>query len=316
MKRFDTIRDTDSVDNPNCKRCSNSESRQTDKDGLCTIIKSVVDGMPLRCVGKWANNKIYYLLQYFQIFAQGMHKKWGKLRYVEICSGPGRCSTRDGKEQDGTALSIVKNERFDLLADAIFIDYSPNVIGILKERFKAVGKLEHAHAIVGDYNDQSSIVNALQEFSPNSLTLCFIDPTDCSLPFEAIRSIVKATSGKCDFLISFFDELDFHRNAVNATLDDSFGKLREKYERFLGTSDFFSREEVIAAAKAGKHDVLSQMFRNQYCSALNGIGLSYQDWKQVKNYYKLLFVSQHPKGLEFWKKASKLDPEGQGQLFG
>ncbi len=121
---------------------------------------------------------------------QGMSKKWGKLRYVEICSGPGRCSTRNRKEQDGTALSIVKNELFDLLSDAIFIDYSQNVIEVLKKRFEAIGKASRTHAIVGDYNDQSSIVRALNEYSSNSLTLCFIDPTDCSVPFDTVRSIL------------------------------------------------------------------------------------------------------------------------------
>ena len=69
-----------------------------------------------------------------------MAKKWGKLRYVEVCSGPGRCSTRDGNEQDGTALAIVKNDLFDLLSDAIFIDYSPRVVETLSKRFEAVGK--------------------------------------------------------------------------------------------------------------------------------------------------------------------------------
>ena len=135
MKRFNTTIDTDVRDNADCDRCRNSEVRHTDADGLCTKVRSVVDGLPVRCVGGWANDKIYYLLQYFQIFAKGMAKKWGKLRYVEICSGPGRCCTRNCKEQDGTALSIVKNEHFDLLSDALFIDYSTNVIDILAHEY-------------------------------------------------------------------------------------------------------------------------------------------------------------------------------------
>lgn len=314
MKRFNVRYDTHPVANPDCDQCPNAENRHTDKDGLCKKIKSVADGLPVRCVGGWANDKIYYLLQYFQIFAKGMHNKWGKLRYVEVCSGPGRCSTRDGHEQDGTALAIVQNELFDLLSDAIFIDYSPKVIDLLNKRFRQLGKTNHVHALVGDYNDQTSIAETLAEHSPNSLTLCFIDPTDCSLPFETVRSIFAATRGKCDFLISFFDGLDFHRNAVSATLDPSFAKLRSKYERFLGTPEFFLRKEVVDAARANRYDDLSRLFRQHYSDKLNALGLPYQDWKPVKNFYNLLFASGSSRGLEFWKKASKYDPVGQPEL--
>ena len=196
--------------------------------------------------------------------SDGMAKKWGKLRYVEICSGPGRCCTRNCKEQDGTALSIVKNEHFDLLSDALFIDYSTNVIDILSKRIESVGKTAHAHAIVGDYNDQTSIIRALEQFSPESLTLCFIDPTDCSVPFETVRSIFQATRGRCDMLISFFDGLDFHRNAVNATLNKSFARLQAKYARFLGTPDFFTRKEIVEAAQTNRYSDLSMQFRQHY----------------------------------------------------
>ena len=82
MKRFNVAIGTNVCNNSNCDCCANSELRHTDKDGLCLKIQSVGDGLPLRYVGEWANDKIYYLLQYFQIFTQGMSKKWGKLRYV------------------------------------------------------------------------------------------------------------------------------------------------------------------------------------------------------------------------------------------
>lgn len=314
MKRFDIKVDTNPIDNPNCDCCANSDSRHTDSDGLCRKIKSESDGLPLRCVGEWANEKIYYLLQYFQIFAKGMHQKWGKLRYIEVCSGPGRCCTRNRKEQDGTALSIVKNELFGLLSDAIFIDYSPKVVEALEKRFNAIGKGLHAHAIVGDYNDPTSITNALQQCSPDSLTLCFIDPTDCSLPFDTVRSIFTAAQGKCDFLISFFDGLDFHRNAVNATLKPSFKRLQAKYARFIGTPDFFQRKEVVEAAVAGRCTDLSLMFRQLYSDKLSALGLTYQSWKSVRNFYNLLYASSNSRGLDFWKKATKYDPIGQPEL--
>ena len=115
-------------------------------------------------------------------------------------------------------------------------------------------------------------------------------------------------------MISFFDGVDFRRNAVNATLDDSFRNLRRKYERFLGTPNFFDRKEIVEAALANRSDNLTHLFRQHYEDKLSAMGLPYQDWKSVRNYYSILFASGHSRGLEFWKKASKYDPVGQSQL--
>ena len=315
MKRYNYNVNANVVNNPECEKCPNSEARHTDNAGICKKVKSVVDGLPIRCVGPWANDKIYYLVQYFQIFAKGMSKKWNKLRYVEICSGPGRCSTRDGREQDGSSLAILKNEQFQYLSDAIFIDYSQKVVDTLSKRIDKLKGVNNAHAILGDYKKPETITDALKKYSPDSLTLCFIDPTDCSVPFETIREIYRATNGRCDFLISFFDGLDFHRNSVNAAIDPSYHKLRDKYLGFLGITDFFDRKEVRNAALGNRYDDLSMMFRNCYTDRLSGMGLSYQGWKPVKNFYNILYASSNSKGLEFWQKATKYDPNGQQEFI-
>lgn len=163
MKRFDYKIDADVRVNVACDQCSNAESRHTDNEGLCKKVRSVVDGLPVRCVGNWANDKIYYLMQYFQIFAKGMNKKWGKLRYVEICSGPGRCCTRDRKEQDGSALSILKHDASKDLSSLIFVDYSKRVIDTLTHRISSLCCRRNAHAVLGDYMHPESILDALKK---------------------------------------------------------------------------------------------------------------------------------------------------------
>jgi hypothetical protein len=118
-----------------CLKLDRSEREGSDADGLCPNIKSVLDGQPVRCVGEWAYDKIYRLVQYFGIFAGGMKKQWDALNYIEIASGPGRCIIReDCMEMDGTALAIARNPQFAALKKAIFIDASPRVIAILKQR--------------------------------------------------------------------------------------------------------------------------------------------------------------------------------------
>jgi len=98
--------------NPNCKKGCNKEERgENTENDLCLEAFSVVDQLPIRCVGDWAIRKIFLLVQYFGIFSIGMKNKWsGKLNYIEICSGPGRCINRkSGDEFNGTALSIIEH---------------------------------------------------------------------------------------------------------------------------------------------------------------------------------------------------------------
>ena len=99
--------------NPDCKKkCNKEQRREMTENDLCIEVNSVIDGLPIRCVGEWGMQKNYLLIQYLGIFTTGMKNKW-KLNYFEICSGPGRCIDRKGgMEFDGTATSIVKHKAF------------------------------------------------------------------------------------------------------------------------------------------------------------------------------------------------------------
>lgn len=70
-----------------CRKCTGEvRNKRTSKNGCCSNVKSEVDGLPVRCVGAWANDKIYYLVQYFGIFASGMKNKFQNRYYIELCS--------------------------------------------------------------------------------------------------------------------------------------------------------------------------------------------------------------------------------------
>jgi len=68
------------------------------------------DGLPVRDSGIWAKEKLYYLEHYLDIFSVGMHKRWnGKLYYVDLFAGPGRCLISGTKEEfDGSLLIALK----------------------------------------------------------------------------------------------------------------------------------------------------------------------------------------------------------------
>jgi len=200
-------------DNPLCiRRCNKEERGRVAENDLCSKVKSVEDNFLVRCVGEWAEEKIYLLNQYFGIFAEGMKNKWS-LNYIEICSGPGRCVNRkNGKEFDGTSLAILKHDQFRHVNKAVFFDYDTNVIETLNQRVGNLGLTHKAVAKHGDYNNSDSICAELAQFnSYNCLNLIFIDPTDCSLPFSLLRRI-SSVLPKFDLIINVATGTDFNRN--------------------------------------------------------------------------------------------------------
>ncbi len=244
-----------------------------------------------------------------------MKSRWEGLNYIEICSGLGRCVIRDdGREIDGTALAIINHPIFGLIKKALFIDYSPKVVDTLTKRINALNASNKAVARVGDYMDPTGIAKLLNTLPSGCLNLCFVDPTQCDVPFETITGIAKILR-KVDFIINVALGTDVTRNIVGAILDTSFAAVRKKYASFLGSEDFFNRDDVHSFAMQGKNEELRRAFVAEYLQGLDRLGFRYVDAKPVKNYYHLLFASGNPKGLEFWKKACAIGPDNQREMF-
>lgn len=311
------------VHNSNCiGNCNTKDRRENTEDDLCRITCSAKDGLPVRCVGSWAYTKIFRLVSYFGIFAQGMYKKWSGLNYIEVCSGPGRCVYRDNKsEADGTALAIVNHPKFQLLKSATFIDYKKDIVDLLNQRIKSLGKDNKAHAVVGSYQDQESIQSILRTIPSGCLNLVLIDPTDCSIPFDTIRTI-KEELRCADLIINIATYTDAGRNIRRVILSpDTFPNAVQKYGDFLGDSSFLYSQEMVNAAKGATSDEdLRQMFIGKYIESLKLIG--YTLFAQPFNVtddrghklYQLLFATGDKKGLDFWNIAKGYDAYGQTEL--
>jgi len=266
----------------------------------------------LRCVGEWCFDKIHRLVKYFGIFAQAMKGAWGgHVYYIEICSGPGRCSPRDGWEQDGTALAVLRDRRFANVERAQFFDNDPEAVKVLQRRIDALGQAHKAQALVGDYNDPASILKRIDETCSRGLYLILVDPTRCDVPFKTITAL-KNGLNSVDFLVNVALGTDFNRCARQVVLDRGFAETRDRYERFLGAEGFLAGPDVMAACD--RPEALRRLFARRYLESMRGIGLEYADTKPVRQYYYLLFASGDARGLEFWRKACKYDPSGQGTL--
>ena len=218
---------------------------------------------------------------------------------------------RNGYEQDGTALAVVNHPSFKYLKQAVFIDYNELAVTTLNQRIANLGKV-NARAVLGDYYDAKSIVNAIGNQGFRCLSLCLIDPTDCSVPFSTIEEIYKATNGKCDFIISFFDKTDFGRNCKMAATLPTHKSLKDKYHRFLGNDQFFERQDIIDLAIQNNNDKIVDEFKTAYKQKLSELGLQYTDEVPVGHLYHLLFATGNERGVDFWKKANKkCTPDGQ-----
>lgn len=299
------------------KKCNKEKRKETTEDGLCNETTSIIDNLPVRCVGYWAMLKIFHLIQYFGIFTIGMKAMWeGKINYIEICSGPGRCIDRySGDEFNGTPICIIEHEACKYLNRAIFIDYNRKVVETLNDRILQ-RNIKNAKAIFGDYNDSTSICeDIIKETNGQGLNLIFIDPTDCSVPFVLLKNLKKSLKN-VDFIVNFAIRTDVNRNIRNAILfPETHQNVLNKYKSFLGSDAFFTNQSIIDIASMGNQTELRKLFREEYMNSLRNIGYKHFDFKQIENYYDLVFASSHPKGIEFWEKANAIGFDGQRSLF-
>ena len=290
------------------KGCNKEERFKRSENDTCSLVKSIDDGMSVRCVGKWAEDKIYLLYQYFGIFSTGMKNRW-PLNYIEICSGSGKCINRqNGYEFDGTAISILKHNRFLHINKAIFYDFDMDVVNTLNMRISNLGLSNKAIAMFGDYNNPETICSGLSSLGKECLNLMLIDPTDCSVPFSLIKKI-KDTLNHVDLIINVATMTDFNRN-IPMAFDDE--ERADKYIRFLGNDEFFTSIENRKLYKNRNYQKLRERFRKTYEESLKRIGYSFFDYTPINGYYDILFSTSNKKGLEFWKKATKvIDSTGQ-----
>jgi three-Cys-motif partner protein len=266
-------------------------------------------------VGGWATQKIHFLTQYLGIFAAGMKSKWGgNIHYIELCSGPGRCLVREtAREMDGSALAVLGHQAAQYLKTATFIDYNPKVVQALNDRISRMETTPDAVAIEADYNDTRTLADIVRRRASTGLSLVFIDPTDCSLPFDAVKAIAFAAQN-ADFIINVATGTDASRNLKQAILNPNI-PVRAKYAKFLGNDSFFTQPQNVQMAQMAKDRDLRIAFRTAYCDSFQALGYRHFAFEAVKSnshtFYDLMFASRHPLGLKFWKEAQRIGPDEQ-----
>lgn len=266
---------------------------------------SDADGLPVRSSGAWAEEKLYYLRRYLDIFSNGMKNKWGgRLYYVDLFAGPGRCRVRKSeKEFDGSPMIALTD--FDF-ANYYFFESEPDSLKALEMRAKtrAPNKLEKLQIIPGDCNDKIEEVKLPSE----GLGVAFIDPTGISqIPFETLRKLT--TNRKLDLIINFPEGMAIRMNLHQYT-DTETNALT----RFMGSDRWKTRYQQSLTS----FDQVCSEIAKEFLANLETLGYlaGDSDWISVRTdknalLYYLLFASKDPRGSDFWHKIGQIGPHGQ-----
>ena len=263
------------------------------------------DGLPVRASGVWAKEKLYYLEHYLDIFSVGMRKKWrGKLYYIDLFAGPGRCLVRETQEEiDGSPLIALK---FDF-AKYFFVDADAANYAALSERVKTRSPQKDVVIIPGDCNEEIGKIKP----AVGSLGLAFIDPTGISsIAFDTIRALTQ--SRQMDLIINFHEGMGIRMNLHQYTQRE-----QSALRTFLGSDRTIKKFKSAPSSM----DQLCHEITTEYRENLRQIGYQAVDGEQIpvkadKNVllYYLLFASKHPRGNDYWRKISLIGPHGQRKL--
>ena len=144
------------------------------------------------------------------------------------------------------------------------------------------------------------------------MVVAFVDPTGISqVSFDTIR---KLTAGRqIDLIINFPEGMGIRMNLHQYTRSETnalttfmgSARWKERYRRYLTSFDQVCGE-----------------IAKEYLANLGAVGYSAvdADWIPVKTdqntlLYYLLFASKDPRGNDFWRKITRIDPYGQRHLF-
>ena len=158
------------------------------------------DGLLALSVAEHAKEKEFALKNITGIFTQAMKNKWpGRLYYVDLFCGPGRCVIRHSDaETEGSPL-VAANAEF---THYYFADEDESSIDALKKRVARIndpGKQPHYYA----GKAEETVDKILRELPhPNrSLGLAVFDPWAWDFSFESLKRLTRGR--RLDILINF-----------------------------------------------------------------------------------------------------------------
>lgn len=259
------------------------------------------DGLPGRSVRRWSKEKIHYLTQYVDIFTTGM-KRWDRLVYIDLFSGPGRSVIKGtGEELDGSPLVALKSKH--PFTHHYFNDADGGVIEALGQRVVAQGR---GPCTIRNLDSSAAAVDAISALSldaPGTIGLAFVDPTAFQISFAALEEMTRGR--RIDLLITVMT--GYLRRFIET----------EAYELPLDSFFGSGNWRELGASKRRGEKLTFRALLDSYKRRLEAIGYPYVDDdisilnSRDRTIYHLVFASKHPRGEEFFRKISQRRFSGQ-----
>ena len=277
---------------------------------LCKLVEED-DGLPVREVGPWTENKLNFWNRYIEITTTAMvgHAKWNAgLAYVDLFAGPGVCKLKQsGKRVPGSPLiAAYAPKPFERI---LLCEKSRSRAAACRSRLDRTNVSDRCHVFVGDCN--AEITHIVKCIPKRALTLAFIDPTGLHAKFETIAALSQA--GRVDLLVLFADAYDIVRNVElykqdpNSNLDQVLGpdsKWREQWDLLDNRSSTKVR------------GLFADIYKNQLGRCLGYKAFGEETMCCSKGaLYRLIYASKHERGLQFWNKIATKEASGQKRLF-
>lgn len=298
----------------NCKK-----QRCKDEDGNCPIRGS--DGLPVQCVGPWAEDKYFFLEKYLNASSEARRKFADKNNavFIDLFAGPGKCIIKNEKREiDSGGVRAFKRDAAPF-NEYFYFDISNVNMKALEKRITSKA---NCNVRCGDSNTLINDMVATLSQKPYRYHFAFVDPFGPDgLKFETLKALAKLN--RMDIL------LHFPIGSIKRNLGTWLRSKSTILDDFLGTDKWRKRIDGLSSDKIFK--VLIDVFTEQ----LKSIGYPEEGLRMassdrdiytglptvlVKNtkeveLYVLILASKHSLAQKIWNSVIKIDPKGQRELF-
>jgi len=273
------------------------------------------DGLPMRRGGEWTYTKLHFVNEYLYRFVVSMRgKNWRAIHYIDLFAGPGRNRLDNGKIVHGSPiLALAQPRSFDRY---FFSDSDSSHATALEQRCRALGAdMNGIQIFVGDANQVVDevcdyIYRKDRVYIPNtgqSLNLAFLDPEGLDLHWD---TVAKLASYRTDMII-YYPQMGIARDAETAP---------DAIDRYFGDKHW---RQIYSQHKRGEERFLHRALLDYYKSKLQNFGYVEDPLSEEPVFtnskdaplYRLLFVSKHQLGNDFWKSVTRKLPNGQIRLL-
>lgn len=294
------------------KNCKNEE-------GNCPVLGE--DGLPVQCVGAWAEDKYFFLEAYLNASCEVRRKfaDQNNAVFIDLFAGPGKCLIRSEKKEilSGGMRALQRDKA--PFNELFFFDISRANTEALTKR---VNNNPYCHVICGDSNALvPDLVSTLLQKSYR-YHFAFIDPFGPdNLKFSTLKELARLE--RMDMLIHF------PIGAIKRNLPNWKKKISTILDEFLGTNIWRAKIEGIPSNQIFK--ILIDVFKEQ----LKTIGYPEKGLKLVSSekdiyaglptvsvrntkdvdLYVLILASKHPLAQKIWTSIIKMNPNGQKTFF-